>query len=672
MLLRSLIVALVASAPSDEVLEGARAIVDEVIEAKKEVDKVRKSYEAAAKEIDAARSVVDAQARGLDEVARSIDEAAGRVLSEIGTAGSLVVFMQRCEGGGCLEQALPRGEQMKTLLETTATEQVVALASRVEALVTENAELVTAVEAAREARSTAEDRLADEIYRLAKDVEQHEREQKRLRDADKRRNDERSREDAEKALLVTQVKELAHRQAFECDVVTDHNHETVLADMLVIVRIYDPPKHPGKLWWALAEVESVVNGDGTDPDSLVQVRLFRDYIKSASRFALDATFDRDLSKEGLVQVRRDAVAYLNVTLNGAGDPKKAAARFGRPIGGQASSSSDDDDDRRFGRPASKHKKKPSGSQQKKRFGVEISELEKRGIVARLERDEVTWERRDRLDDQVGREINVGDAVAWQIETDSGIEFRLGKVVDLDDHPKNSTSFTVTLFAPNLTYPLNVTALDDRFADNQTLDTVNRSDIVYAGIPIHGSRRKTNETETFTLKSSDKKLVSLLLKQATARWWRRLADNFDPPPQPQTSPPDTKRTRRDDWDRRPKRTPAPNVSDAPHIPLDDPTPAASEPANLSLATPEQVAAAEQSEKDRWRADGIARSFATTVDASLDALKRKLLWLVEVGDLGLISAEESASLRANVLSNFDQVTPGVRGQTEIPFENLLETS
>ena len=68
--------------------------------------------------------------------------------------------------------------------------------------------------------------------------------------------------------------------------------------------------------------------------SLVEVRLFKDYIKYVSNYAVDRPFDRDMSSAGLAKLRRDAFAYVDVKLSGAGDAsagKDPAARGGLMI-----------------------------------------------------------------------------------------------------------------------------------------------------------------------------------------------------------------------------------------------------------------------------------------------------------------------------------------------------
>ena len=71
------------------------------------------------------------------------------------------------------------------------------------------------------------------------------------------------------------------------------------------MRLYDYDKRSkhGKasLWWTLAEILAVVEGDGISPDSLLEVRLFKEYIKHVSNYAVNSPFERDSSSAGLTR-----------------------------------------------------------------------------------------------------------------------------------------------------------------------------------------------------------------------------------------------------------------------------------------------------------------------------------------------------------------------------------
>ena len=70
------------------------------------------------------------------------------------------------------------------------------------------------------------------------------------------------------------------------------------------MRLYDYDKRSkhGKasLWWTLAEILAVVEGDGISPDSLLEVRLFKEYIKHVSNYAVSSPFERDSSSSKAV------------------------------------------------------------------------------------------------------------------------------------------------------------------------------------------------------------------------------------------------------------------------------------------------------------------------------------------------------------------------------------
>ena len=73
----------------------------------------------------------------------------------------------------------------------------------------------------------------------------------------------------------------------------------LLLDSQAIVRLYDYDKRSrhGKasLWWTLAEILAVVEGDGISPDSLLEVRLFKEYIKHVSNYAVNSCVEINLA-----------------------------------------------------------------------------------------------------------------------------------------------------------------------------------------------------------------------------------------------------------------------------------------------------------------------------------------------------------------------------------------
>ena len=74
------------------------------------------------------------------------------------------------------------------------------------------------------------------------------------------------------------MKELQKHQSWECATLSTHDDLPARPGSYAIVRLYDYDKRSkhGKasLWWTLAEILSVVEGDGISPDSLLEVRLF--------------------------------------------------------------------------------------------------------------------------------------------------------------------------------------------------------------------------------------------------------------------------------------------------------------------------------------------------------------------------------------------------------------
>ena len=91
--------------------------------------------------------------------------------------------------------------------------------------------------------------------------------------------------------MEDEVKELQKHKAWECGVMSTHDDLPARPGSYAIVRLYDYDKRSkhGKasLWWTLAEILAVVEGDGISPDSLLEVRLFKEYIKHVSNYAVN-------------------------------------------------------------------------------------------------------------------------------------------------------------------------------------------------------------------------------------------------------------------------------------------------------------------------------------------------------------------------------------------------
>lgn len=585
-------------------LVGLHDLIDEAKSAKRELDAVRKKSEATSKSALELEKFMETN--GLDDLSTEVAFGFETAAHSVGTYGDLVVFVQRCENASCVTNASTTDSRM--LMDATSDDFAKALQQRVSELEAENAELRSSLIALGLARSETEAQCEDEVHRLSREVETHQREQTRLRESDTRKSDERARLDAELKGLKDQVEQLQRRGAYECEAVTDHDSQTPQEGSLVIVREYGGSDDRPKLTWAIAEILSHDTEKGEDR---YKVRFFRDLIKSASKFALDGTFERDRRIEF---VRRDAIAYVDLQPDGAGDPGKQL-----PLPPPEEKNDDDeDDDKTKRRKKPQPRKKPSSpSKKKSSAGLGISEVQKREIVARLSRDEAEWERRDMLAVHEQREIVKDNKIAWRRETiDGGLEFVLGIANEI-----SNTSVVVTASSPVISADpaINETLLGERFSpENETL-SVNLTHVVFVDIPNHKSKN-----DTWTIKSGDKKTVALVLKQAAARWWRRMTsaeERAQCPPTPPCPPAVPEET--------PKKKSDLSKSER------------------SLATPEQVAAALQREHN------ASDVFNSTSPSRLDTLKRKLLWLVEVGELGLVTNNETQSLRNNVLTDFEDL-------------------
>lgn len=622
-------------------LVGLKEMVEEAKSVKRNLDAVRKTSDRLSSDAVAMLASLDASTESLALDLQSGLESAS---ASVTAYSDVVVFVQqRLEGG-----VSNKTGDVSLLLEATAEQYAAELARRVAELEAENAELRSSLETSAAARSEADARCDDELYRLARELEQHEREQKRLREADSRRNEDRSRLEAEKAALVKLVEALDRRAAYECAAAVDHDREVPAPGSLAIVRTYEPEGKEGKLWWSLAEVVELIEGDGGSPDDMLSVRRFRDYIKSPSKYALETSFERDWSAP-LDVIRRDALAYVGVELDGAGD---AGADF---FGSRPSAPKAKDDLRRA--------TEPRPQKRKGRGAVAISEHQKRDIAARLARDEAAWDRRERLAIHSARPLVLDAKIVWQREALNGsLEFVFGLVLEPpnDDRQLIAAATDPILPADPI---LNDTILEERFSLTSHNFTLSTDDVVFIDLPVHtsGGRKKDNGTKSWTIKSADRKEVALVLKQAAARWWRKLMLNEVPEPRCRLPHQDEKEASH------PNEVSGLHQDEQPdpqreehHVNLTTSESADSEPDRL-LATPQQVAAARQQEENL-----LSRPEMPLLESSrLDTLKRKLLWLVEVANLGLLSAQEASSLRAHVLIDFqrlqDDVVPIVQNET-----------
>jgi hypothetical protein len=138
-------------------------------------------------------------------------------------------------------------------------------------------------------------------------------------------------------------------------------------------------------------------------DSLVYLRT-EEYIKHVSNYAVNSPFERDSSSAGLTRLRRDAIAYIDVKLSGAGDASAgqdpAAGMSAAWAAARAANGTDDEDGEKdkFGRDARGARKSSreigkiesdSEKEEKAKFasrksGTRIAEVEKRPVVARAQ------------------------------------------------------------------------------------------------------------------------------------------------------------------------------------------------------------------------------------------------------------------------------------------------
>ena len=482
-------------------IHAAHSVVAAAKTAKRELDAMRKAHDVAMADITSLRRLIAEDGYQVGALAEEVELAESEGLAAIADYSRLVVFMQRCDDGSCLDKALNSTEaQLTALLSATATEHAQALEARVGALVGENVRLTASLERSAAEYSALEERSEDEIYRLMTEVDKHESAEKRMKEKEDKQNGERDRVDADKKQLEDEVKEIQKHRSWECDVLTTHDDLAVRGGSYVVARLYDFDKGRKRgakpsLWWAVAEVLDVLEGDGVAPESLLEVRLFKEYIKHVSNYAVNGAFDRDMTAAGLVTLRRDEIAYVDLKLSGAGDPTAGkdpgSGGAGRlalaPGNGTEPSDDDDDDDEKRDRRDPRGAKEKAGAvdsdkdkEEKakataRKKGTRISELEKRGVVARLKADEAAWEQRDKHRRHEVEPVEVGKYVFWHYSPAGKLGelwFRLGKVVRVDGEPlkddkdgKNSNlnvSLLLRAMDPPIRYPVNESRLKDKF------------------------------------------------------------------------------------------------------------------------------------------------------------------------------------------------------------------
>ena len=254
---------------------------------------MRKAHDVALSDIDAMRLAIEHDGAHLNDLQTEIELADLEGLGAIADYSKLVVFMQRCDGGECLGDALNSTEaQLTALLAATATDHASALEARVATLVDEGVRLRAALSLLRQEHSALEERCDDELYRLLQEVDRHESGEKRAKEGQDKQREGADRRDADKKALEEDVKELQKHQSWECATLSTHDDLPARPGSYAIVRLYDYDKRSkhGKasLWWTLAEILSVVEGDGISPDSLLEVRLFKEYIKHVSNYAVNS------------------------------------------------------------------------------------------------------------------------------------------------------------------------------------------------------------------------------------------------------------------------------------------------------------------------------------------------------------------------------------------------
>uniref|UniRef100_A0A7S3JQI5 Uncharacterized protein n=1 Tax=Aureoumbra lagunensis TaxID=44058 RepID=A0A7S3JQI5_9STRA len=591
------------------------------------------------KEVESLRKSIDEDSIGLHTLRNQSESARIAVLESIEEYGKLVVFMQHCEDDiSCGSSiVLNHTEQIRALLKATASRESKAMAEQLARAKAEISELRSYIKDTAIATTIEHERLQAELYRLASESDKHEAEANRLRESDTKRNKQRDQIDAEKASLEKTVADLQRRQAYECDMATQHDDIILAPGILIIVRLYEEDHGEEKLRWALAEVIAIVEGDGRDPDSLLQVRLFKDKIKSASKYALDSSFVRDFFNPHWI--RRDTVAYVDVQLSGVPDRMQHKLAYapdvlirGIPYHNKTEISTDTAEIEAKNKDEKKSTKRNRENTKKRDLpdrksprkdsasGVKVAESEKRAILARLERDEARWEKRRDNSEPHGTKIpESGQYAIWSFEffnSTGGPElwFRIGTVLHVLD-----LEITLQGFEPPLKYPLNETELGERFNLSSSEYTVHRNNIVYVDLAMHEAKNprrdkhNNNEQSSFTLKSTEKKSAARVLRQATGRWLAGFEYRAFP---------------------------------ACHCPEPPPCPVDTCPEPERNKTITQISSRINHTEELPAPPENATDF-------LDHLKLKLQWLIEVHSFGLLSSDEVAFQRTKILSDFEQL-------------------
>ena len=472
----------------------AHSVVQAAKDAKKDLDAMRKAHDVALADIDDMRLAIALDGAHLNELETEIELGALEGLGAIADYSKLVVFMQRCEDGACLGDALNSTEaQLTALLAATATDHASALEARVVTLLDEGVRLRAALQLLRQEHSELGERCDDELYRVLQEMDRHESGEKRAKEGQDKQREGADRRDADKKALEEDVKALQKHQAWECATLSTHDDLPARPGSYAIVRLYDYDKKSrhGKasLWWTLAEILHVVEGDGVSPDSLLEVRLYKDYIKHVSNYAVNSPFERDASGAGLARLRRDAIAYIDVELSGAGDAsagRDPAAGIGQAWAAARSANETDEEEgatsglKARGARSTTKIESDSDKEEKAKFasrksGTRIAEVEKRPVVARLRADEAAWKGRDVHARHETAPLELGKAVAWHYAPSGRpgeLWFRFGIIVDVaggnlkdDKCGKNSNpdvNVTLRAFDPPLKYPLNESALKGKF------------------------------------------------------------------------------------------------------------------------------------------------------------------------------------------------------------------
>ena len=94
----------------------AHSVVQAAKDAKRDHDAMRKAHDVALSDIDAMRLAIEHDGAHLNDLQTEIELADLEGLGAIADYSKLVVFMQRCDGGECLGDALNSTEAQLTAL----------------------------------------------------------------------------------------------------------------------------------------------------------------------------------------------------------------------------------------------------------------------------------------------------------------------------------------------------------------------------------------------------------------------------------------------------------------------------------------------------------------------------------------------------------------------------